>query len=102
MLRSSRRCGPCKAIAPKLDTLSGTLEGKVKFIKVDVDKLGGLAQKKQVSAMPTFHVYVQETTDGQKKSVLKKSVVGANLPALTAAIDQYVREVAAAPAAASV
>ncbi|MDO5653289.1 MAG: thioredoxin domain-containing protein, partial [Brachymonas sp.] len=29
-------CGPCKAIAPVLDELAGTYDGKVKIAKMDV------------------------------------------------------------------
>lgn len=31
-------CGPCKTMAPELEKLALTLQGKAKVIKVDVDK----------------------------------------------------------------
>jgi thioredoxin 1 len=48
-------CGPCRRIAPKLaeHSLKYTT---IKFLKVDVDKLGDLATKYGISAMPTFKV----------------------------------------------
>ena len=30
-------CGPCRALSPKLEEISQSLGGKVKFVKLDVD-----------------------------------------------------------------
>ena len=57
-------CGPCRRIAPKLAEYS--LKYKtVKFLKVDVDKLGDLATKYDISAMPTFKVIKVGTSKAQ-------------------------------------
>ena len=66
-------CGPCKAIAPKLDQWSEEYTD-VKFYKVDVDKVQDVAQELGVSAMPTFILF----KDGQKVT----EVVGAVVPAI--------------------
>lgn len=50
-------CGPCKMIAPILNDLSQKLEGQVKFIKVDVDKDGELAQRYDVMSIPTLIIF---------------------------------------------
>jgi len=47
-------CGPCKAIAPVLEEMSKQMEGRVKFVKVDVDELEDVAMQEGVQAMPTF------------------------------------------------
>merc|ERR1712156_544025 len=47
-------CGPCKMIAPKLEAMSKEMDGKVIFLKVDVDELEDLAAAQEVKAMPTF------------------------------------------------
>ncbi|MCR9066797.1 MAG: thioredoxin [Cytophagales bacterium] len=62
-------CGPCKRIAPDLETLS-ELEQTVIFMKVDVDELEDLAAKYDVSAMPTFLFF----KNGEKVA----DIVGAN------------------------
>lgn len=49
-------CGPCRRIAPKLAEYSQKYT-TVKFLKVDVDKLGDLASKYDISAMPTFKFF---------------------------------------------
>ncbi|BGP50818.1 hypothetical protein JCM10450v2_006744 [Rhodotorula kratochvilovae] len=46
-------CGPCKSIAPVFDKVAQQLEHVV-FVRVDVDKMQPIAQKYQVTAMPTF------------------------------------------------
>ncbi|PIL27794.1 hypothetical protein GSI_10947 [Ganoderma sinense ZZ0214-1] len=48
-------CGPCKVIAPIFEQLASHYPNGV-FLKVDVDKVPPIAQKYQVTAMPTFIV----------------------------------------------
>lgn len=51
-------CGPCKMIAPTIDSLAEKYEGKAKVVKVDIDAMGELAQKYQVMSIPTVKVFV--------------------------------------------
>lgn len=46
-------CGPCKRVAPALETSAKQLDGKVKFLKVNVDQLGDLSRSYGIRAMPT-------------------------------------------------
>ncbi|KAJ5906966.1 Thioredoxin [Penicillium subrubescens] len=46
-------CGPCKAVAPKVGEFSEKYEN-VRFLQVDVDKMRGVAQQFEITAMPTF------------------------------------------------
>ena len=47
------RCGPCKVIAPQIESMSGEMSNVV-FLKVDVDENEDAAQEYNISAMPTF------------------------------------------------
>ena len=47
-------CGPCKMMAPVMDTLAQEYEGKVDVFKVDVDKEEELAALFGVRSIPTF------------------------------------------------
>jgi len=47
-------CGPCRAMAPALDQAAEELTGKVKIVKVDVDKCPTISAKYSVRAMPTL------------------------------------------------
>lgn len=55
-------CGPCKMLAPVLEGLSGEMEGKAKFIKVDIDQSLELASEFQISSVPTMVIF----KDGKK------------------------------------
>lgn len=47
-------CGPCKTMAPVMETLADEYEGKVRVYKVDVDKEQRLAALFGVRSIPTF------------------------------------------------
>jgi len=50
-------CGPCKMLAPVLEGLSGEMEGKVKFIKVDIDQSLDLANEFKIASVPTMAIF---------------------------------------------
>lgn len=47
-------CGPCRMLAPVLDSLEEDYEGKVKFVKLDVDEAGDIARDYSVMSIPTL------------------------------------------------
>lgn len=59
-------CGPCKAMAPIFSEAKEKYEGKIKFVKLDVDEENSLAKKLGISAMPTFIIYKDGGAVGQK------------------------------------
>ncbi|HTI13344.1 MAG TPA: thioredoxin [Dictyobacter sp.] len=54
-------CGPCRAIAPVFERLSGEYEGKLKFAKMDTDAHGQTATRLGIQAIPTLMIF----KDGQ-------------------------------------
>lgn len=50
-------CGPCRAMAPVLDTISQEQEGKVKVVKVNVDDNQQLAVRFGVQSIPTLIIF---------------------------------------------
>ena len=50
-------CGPCKAIAPILDELADEYEGRVKFVKVNIDEQQSLATEYGIRAIPTLLLF---------------------------------------------
>ena len=50
-------CGPCKAIAPILEELSGELDGKVQIAKVNVDENSTIAAEYNIRAIPTLLLF---------------------------------------------
>ncbi|KAH6839448.1 thioredoxin-like protein [Chaetomium sp. MPI-CAGE-AT-0009] len=59
-------CPPCKAIAPMYQKLATehAVENRLAFAKVDVDEAQEVAQKFEVSAMPTFLFLVDGEPSG--------------------------------------
>ena len=45
-------CGPCKRLAPVMDSLSTVYKGKINFYKVDVDKEPNLAKAFGIRSIP--------------------------------------------------
>src|SRR6266404_9283449 len=61
-------CGPCKAIAPLVDEVADSYQGKVKVFKMDVDKNNATPMRYNVRGIPTLLVF----KDGQ----VKEQIVG--------------------------
>ena len=47
-------CGPCQAFAPSLERLAGEYAGRLKLLKVDVDKNEPLARAATIRSVPTL------------------------------------------------
>ena len=62
-------CGPCKIVAPTMETLSKEYAGKVKFVKVNVDNNPEVALKYDIMSIPTAMLFENGT--------VKDSVIGA-------------------------
>ncbi|MDU3724051.1 thioredoxin [Clostridium celatum] len=58
-------CGPCKMLAPIFEEVGNEMEGKAKFIKVNVDEARDIADKFRISTIPTMIVL----KNGEKKEV---------------------------------
>ena len=50
-------CGPCRMIAPALEEIAGTLNGKVKIVKLNVDENPQTAAKYGIQSTPTLMIF---------------------------------------------
>src|SRR5918911_543692 len=50
-------CGPCKMIAPALEEIAGTMNGKVKIVKLNVDENPQTAAKYGIMSIPTLMIF---------------------------------------------
>ncbi len=50
-------CGPCRIISPLVEELAKEYEGKVDFVKVDVDQNRELASKYNIRSIPTLAIF---------------------------------------------
>jgi len=72
-------CGPCKMVGPILEELSQEMQGKVKFVKVDVDQNGELAEAYSITSVPTMVIFkegkAQDMINGfRPKELIKESL----------------------------
>lgn len=66
-------CGPCKMIAPVLEEVADTYEGKVKVCKVDVDSNKESAAKYGIRGIPTLMVFKDGAAAATKVGALSKT-----------------------------
>ena len=67
-------CGPCRIAGPVVEELAADYDGKVKFVKINVDDNGELAQKYNVFSIPTLAIFKNgEIVSQQVGSATKES-----------------------------
>ena len=74
-------CGPCRMQVPILQKLAAELGEKVKIIKVNTDNFQGLAQKLEISNIPTLILYKDGSITNrfvgvQQETPLKSAING--------------------------
>jgi len=62
-------CGPCRMIAPAVDAVAGDYAGKLKVLKLNIDKEASVAAKFGVMSIPTLILF--------KKGQVVEQIVGA-------------------------
>ncbi len=70
-------CAPCKALSPKLEEMSGSFEGKVKFVKLDVDANHQVPAQFGIRGIPTLILFkdgkmVDQLVGNQPKDVIEQ------------------------------
>ena len=74
-------CGPCRAIALVLDQVSIAMEGKVKIVKVDVDKLPQIAAQFGIRSIPTLLLMKDGQVQEQMVGAMNKADLESKLQA---------------------
>ena len=67
-------CGPCHALAPTIEALSNEFEGRVKFVKVDVEANQEVASRYAIMSIPTVMLF--------DSGRVEDSIVGAYPPSV--------------------
>ena len=90
-------CGPCKTLGPQLEAAVTAAKGKVRMVKIDVDRAPRLSQQLQIQSIPMVYAFFQgQPVDGfqgavpnseVKKFVEKLSALGGDDAGLAEAIE---------------
>ncbi|MFH1169872.1 MAG: thioredoxin [Chloroflexota bacterium] len=72
-------CGPCRMVAPVVDELADEYDGKVSFVKVDVDQNQKIASQFGIMSIPTLIIFkdgkpVSNIVGFRPKPELKRSL----------------------------
>lgn len=68
-------CMPCKMVAPILEEISESFEGKLKVGKVDVDAEGDLAMEYNVISIPTLVLVKNGDVVGQRVGAVPRAQI---------------------------
>ena len=68
-------CGPCKMLSPIIQEVAKALDGKVRVIKIDVDKNATLADKFQIQGVPTMMLFKDGKSVWRQSGVLQKDEI---------------------------
>ena len=68
-------CGPCKMLAPVIETLADELEGKVKIGKLNVDDASETAQKYGIMSIPTLLYFKNGEVVNKTVGVVSKTEI---------------------------
>jgi len=70
-------CGPCKMIAPILDEVSSTYEGKLQIAKMNVDENRDIPAKFGIRGIPTLMLFKNGNVEATKVGAVSKSQLAA-------------------------
>lgn len=65
-------CHYCKGVAPLFDELSQEMQGKVKFVKLNIEAEPDVAERLKIEALPTFVFYKNGKMVGRQAGALDK------------------------------
>ena len=68
-------CGPCRMIAPFVEQLADEYEGKVAFMKVNVDEEPELCEKYRISSIPNLVLFKDGDVLDQSAGARPKALI---------------------------
>ena len=68
-------CGPCRAVSPAVEEVSKEYDGKVNFVKVNVDDNNELASRYNVLSIPTLAIFQNGKVIAQQAGAASKDKI---------------------------
>src|SRR5689334_18550789 len=75
-------CGPCKMIAPHVETLATEYDGRVKVGKVNIDEERDITEKYGIMSIPTLLFFKDGKVVDQVVGAVPKSTIASKLESL--------------------
>ena len=72
---SATWCGPCKRLEPLVHEIAKDYDGRLKVVKVDIDKSPGIAAKFAVMSVPTLVLFRDGKVMDQLTGLVAKRVI---------------------------
>ncbi|MEM7280214.1 MAG: thioredoxin TrxA [Pseudomonadota bacterium] len=66
-------CGPCKMIAPILESLAGEYEGRLKIAKLNIDENPNTPPKYGIRGIPTLMLFKNGNVEAQQVGAVSKT-----------------------------
>lgn len=66
-------CGPCKMLAPTLESVAADFVGKIKIAKLDVDENSRIASEYNIRGIPTLIIFKDSKMVATKTGALTKA-----------------------------
>lgn len=76
-------CGPCRTVAPVIEELAITYQGKAKVAKINVDEQSDLAAKFKIMSIPTVMIF----KDGE---IVEKIIGARSKQEFSNLLDKYI------------
>ena len=68
-------CGPCKTLGPQLEAAVTAAKGRVRMVKIDVDRAQQLSQQLRIQSIPTVYAFFQgQPVDGFQGAITGSEV----------------------------
>ena len=68
-------CGPCRMIAPEIETLARRRAGRVLVLKVDTERLPELAQRFGIRSIPTLALFADGRETARTAGVMSSAQI---------------------------
>ena len=72
-------CGPCRKLGPVIDEIAENYEGKVKFVKVNVEESIETAKKYSISGLPSLLIFKNGEAVERMAGLMPKSTIISNI-----------------------
>ena len=73
------RCGPCRKLGPVVDEIAEAYDGKVKFVKINVEESLETAKKYSISGLPSLLVFKNGEAVERMAGLMPKSTIISNI-----------------------